>query len=179
MKLLFDFLPVIFFYLTFELFGIYTATIVGMITAALQFFISWVLNRKIEFLYLFMLIIIFVLGGATLILQDDFYIKWKPTFANWLIAGTFLITQWMGSSPLIEKIMGEHVHLPKLIWYRLNLIWVLFFLTLGLINIYVIYNFDTTFWVRFKVIGNFGLVIVFIILQAFYMSSHMENEVKK
>ncbi|MGH8553073.1 MAG: septation protein IspZ, partial [Methylococcales bacterium] len=78
--------------------------------------------------------------------------------------------------PLIERLMGSTLTLPSLIWRRLNLLWVLFFFLLGAANLFVIYRFDTNTWVNFKLFGMFGLMLLFILLQAIYLSRFVSSE---
>lgn len=181
MKLLFDFFPIIAFFITFKLFddqhqGILAATAVVIVATAIQVGITWLRKRKVETLHLVTLALVVVLGGVTLLLKDEIYIKWKPTVVNWLFAVGFLATQFIGDRPLVERMLGGNVELPRAIWTRLNLSWVVFFTIVGIINIYVVYNFDTDTWVNFKLFGLLGLTLAFVIGQAFYMMRHTPND---
>ncbi|TPW12644.1 MAG: intracellular septation protein, partial [Halothiobacillaceae bacterium] len=60
------------------------------------------------------------------------------------------------------------------LWQRLNTSWILFFVILGLINLYVVYNFDTDTWVNFKLFGMFGLTFAFIIIQSLLLGKYMK-----
>ena len=181
MKLLFDFFPIIAFFVTFKLFddphqGILAATGVVIVATCIQVASTWLRHRKVENMHLVTLLLVVVLGGATLILDDQRFIQWKPTVVNWLFALAFLASQFIGKRPLIRRMLGSNVDLPDLIWTRLNLAWVVFFTIVGFINWYVFENFDLATWVDFKLFGMLGLTIVFVIAQAFYMMRHTVDE---
>jgi intracellular septation protein len=136
----------------------------------------WVKHRRFENMHLVTLGLVAVLGGATLWLQDEAFIKWKPTVVNWLFAGVFLGSQFIGHSPIVKRMMGSAIELPEAIWRRLNLAWSGFFVALGFTNLYVIYNFDTDTWVNFKLFGMMGLTLAFVLAQAFWLARHMKPE---
>jgi len=176
MKLLADFFPILLFFVAYKFFGIYIATVVAIGVAFLQVIYTGLRYRRFENMQIITLVLLVVLGGATLWLHDDMFIKWKPTVINWLFAAAFLGSQFIGKQPIIQRMMGGHVELPKGIWTKLNLSWVFFFTLMGLINIYVIYNFSTDIWVDFKLFGMLGLTILFVILQAVYLAKHVKIE---
>lgn len=173
MKQLLDFFPILLFFVAYKLYGIYAATITAIVAAVIQVSLSWFKYRRIEIMHLVSLGIIAVFGGATLVLQDEMFIKWKPTVLNGVFALVFLGSQWIGKKPLIERMMSQHVEVPPVVWRRLNLIWVAFFLMLGAANLVVVYNFDTDTWVNFKLFGLLGLTFVFVLLQSLYLFRYM------
>ena len=181
MKLLFDFFPIIAFFATFKLFedphqGVLAATGVVIVATCIQVGITWLRHRKVENMHLVTLVLVVVLGGVTLMLDDEIFIKWKPTVVNWLFAIAFAVSQFVGERPLIHRMLGANVDLPGSVWTRLNTAWVVFFTVVGFINLYVIYNFDTATWVNFKLFGMLGLTIAFVIAQAFYMVRHTVDD---
>jgi intracellular septation protein len=181
-KLLFDFFPIIAFFVTFKFFddphqGILAATGVVIAATCIQVATTWLRHRKVENMHLVTLVLVVVLGSVTLILDDEIFIKWKPTVVNWLFAVAFIVSQFIGERPLIQRMLGSKVDLSAAIWARLNFAWVVFFTIVGFINLYVIYNYDTETWVNFKLFGMMGLTIAFVIAQAFYMMRHTaDNE---
>ncbi|MCK4704318.1 MAG: septation protein IspZ, partial [Gammaproteobacteria bacterium] len=110
--------------------------------------------------------------------------KWKPTVLNWLFAAVFFISFFIGEKTLVERAMGNQIELPEAIWNRLNIAWVVFFIISGAANLYVAFYYaldmdektrmDT--WVDFKLFGLMGLTLIFIILQAIYLTRHMSEE---
>jgi intracellular septation protein len=125
------------------------------------------------------LVLVLVLGGATLWLQNPNFIKWKPTAVNWLFALGFLGTQLFTNKTLLERMMAEHIQLPDAIWFRLNIAWILFFIISGLANLYVAFNFEEATWVNFKLFGLLGMTIVFIVGQSIYLSKYIEEPPKE
>jgi len=91
---------------------------------------------------------------------------------NWLFGVVFLGSQFIGKRPVVQRMMSHAIELPDAVWTRLNLGWVLFFITMGIVNLYVVYNYDTDTWVNFKLFGMMGLTLAFVILQAFYITRH-------
>ena len=189
MKLFFDFLPIALFFIAYkfgggiyhwdgqeyDIKGIYVATAVMIIASILQVTITWLMTRKVEKSHLITLVLVLVLGGATLWLQNPNFIKWKPTAVNWLFALAFIAAQIFTNKSLLERMMAEHIKLPDNIWFKLNISWVLFFIGSGLANLYVAFNFDEATWVNFKLFGLLGLTIVFIIGQSIYLAKHAEE----
>lgn len=173
MKLLFDFFPILLFFVSFKLFDIYIATAVAIAASFVQLGISWFRTRKVEPMHLITFAIIVVFGGLTLYLQDELFIKWKPTVINWLFGIVFLASQVIGEKTMIERMMGANLVLPYEVWRRLNASWTVFFLLLGAVNLFVIYSFDTATWVNFKLFGMMGLTFLFVILQSIYLSRHI------
>jgi len=124
-------------------------------------------------MHLITLLIIVVFGGLTLYLQDEMFIKWKPTVINWLFGFAFLASQIFGERTFIECMMSTNLTLPQLVWRRLNLSWAVFFIVLGGVNLFVLYTYDTETWVSFKLFGMLGLTFVFVLLQSVYLSRHI------
>ncbi len=181
MKFLFDFLPIILFFIAFKIpqdpqEGIMLATVVAIVVSVGQVSFSWLKHRKVEKMHLITMGLIVVLGGATLIFQDERFIKWKPTVVNWLFAIVFLGSQFVGNKNIIRRMMDEQVVLPDHVWGKLNYAWAIFFFATGCANLYVAFNFPTETWVNFKLFGILGLTVLFVIGQAMYMSRYIEEE---
>ncbi|CAI8246363.1 MAG: putative intracellular septation protein A [Marinobacterium sp. xm-d-530] len=176
MKILLDFLPVIVFFAVYKFTNdILLATAVLIPATLLQMLYSWRVQGKIEKMQLVTLVLVVLLGGATLAFQDKAFIQWKPTIVNWLFAVGFLATQFIGDKTVVERLMGSSMELPKAIWSRLNLAWVAFFIAVGIVNLYVAYNFSEEIWVDFKLFGMLGLTILFIVLQGLYIAKHAKE----
>jgi intracellular septation protein len=139
MKFLFDFFPVILFFVAYKLQGIYAATVVAIGASALQ--VAWVRLRhgRIERMHLVTLGLLLLFGGMTLALRDPTFVMWKPSIVNWLFALVFLGGHFIGDKPLVQRLMGHAVTVPAAVWRRLNLAWVTFFVVSGLVNVYVVY----------------------------------------
>ncbi len=178
MKFLFDFFPVILFFVAFKLSDIFVATGVAIAATVVQ--IGWVLarRRKVSNMQWASLAIIGVFGGATLILRDETFIKWKPSVLYWL-AGVVFIGALAFKTNLVKAVMSEGITLPEPIWTRLCVAWGVFFLFKGTLNLWVAYNFSTETWVNFKLFGGMGLMIAFVIAQALWLSRYIQDEPPK
>lgn len=174
MQLFYEIFPVFLFFLAFKFYGIYVATVVGIVTTFLQVLISRFWLGKWDKKQLITLAVFLVFGGMTLYFHDPIFVKWKPTVIFWLFAISILITHFFTKKPLIQRLM-EHMlqdkgHIPLQIWKRLNLFWALFFIMLGGVNIYVAYFYSNDAWVNFKFYGITSALLVFSVFQAFYLS---------
>ncbi len=176
MKFLFDLFPIILFFVAFKVYGIYVATGVAIAGTFVQIGWVWLRHRKVDNMLWVSLAVIVVFGGATLILQNETFIKWKPTVLYWLFAGTLAISALMFKKNLIRSMMEKQVSLPDPVWGRLLTSWIAFFTVMGVLNLYVAYNFSTDAWVNFKLFGGLGLMLVFVVLQALMMAKHIQEQ---
>ena len=176
MKLLFDLFPIILFFAAYKLADIYVATGVAIAATFAQIGWVWFRKKKVEPMLWVSLGVIVVFGGATLIFQNETFIKWKPTVLYWLFAAVLAGAQLGLRKNLIRVMMGAQIQLPDAVWPRLLWSWVGFFAVMGVLNLWVAYNFDTDTWVNFKLFGGMGLMLAFVIAQALYLSRHMKEE---
>jgi len=174
-KFLADFFPVLLFFAAYKLFDIYVATAVAIAASAVQVGYHWFAHHKVPNTYWLTFGILAVFGGLTIWLQDPTFIKWKPTIINWLFAVVFLGSGMFSKRNLTRRMMEHAIDLPEPVWDRLNVGWVLFFLTMGALNLYVAYNFAEATWVNFKLFGMMGLTILFVLLQSLYLSRHIRH----
>ena len=174
MKLLFDLFPVILFFVAFKFQGIYVAT--GVAIAATIGQVGYVLarGRKVSNMQWMSLVIIVLFGGATLLLRDETFIKWKPSVLYWLAGCVFLGGLAFGTN-LVKAVMSEGIAMPEHAWTKLCVAWGVFFIFKGSLNLWVAYNFDTDTWVNFKLFGGLGLMFAFVIAQALFLSRHMKE----
>src|SRR5687767_15899505 len=131
MKFLFDFFPVILFFIAFKAADIYVAT--GVAIAATFVQVGWVKfkGRRVEPMLWASLAIVAVFGGATLVLQDETFIKWKPTVLYWLFGVVLAASAFVFRRNLIRAMLGKQMALPDAVWSRLNLSWIAFFGVMG------------------------------------------------
>ncbi len=177
MKFLFDFFPILLFFVAYKVYGIFVATAVAIVASCIQVGWFWFKNHRVENMHLITLILIVVLGGATLILQDETFIKWKPTVVNWAFAIAFLGSQFIGKKTFVQRMMESNIRLKTdAIWPRLNMAWVLFFIIMGVVNLLVAFNFSTDIWVNFKLFGMMGLTLIFVFGQGFYLVKYIEMD---
>jgi len=176
MKLLLDFFPIILFFVAFKVWGIYAATAVAIVATVAQIAYLRFKHGKVEPMQWVSLGVIVLFGGATLLAHNDSFIKWKPTVLYWLMGGALLIGQLGFGKNLLRSVMGAQLQLPDAIWLKLNWAWTAFFALMGALNLWVAYHFDTDSWVNFKLFGGMGLMVVFVIAQAIYMSRYLPQE---
>jgi intracellular septation protein len=176
MKLLLDFFPIILFFVAFKIAGIYVATGVAIVATIAQ--IAWLRLRtgKVEPMQWVSLLVIVLFGGATIVAQNDTFIKWKPTVLYWLMAGSLAAGQLFFKKNLLKSLMGSQLELPDTAWRVTNWSWVAFFSVMGVVNLWVAYHFDTNTWVNFKLFGGLGLMVLFILAQALYLGRHVKAE---
>ncbi|MES2354321.1 MAG: septation protein A [Pseudomonadota bacterium] len=199
MKFLFDLFPVIFFFvaykfahgnpegallLTRSLLGpnivstqapILLATAVAIVATFMQ--VGWLLarRRKVDTMLWVSLAIIVVFGGATLIFQNENFIKWKPTVLYWLFAIVLLGGKIVFHRNFIRATLEKQFTVPEPIWNKLNLSWAGFFTAMGFANLYFAFNFPTETWVNFKVFGMSGLMLVFVLFQSVWLAKYIEH----
>jgi len=187
MKLFFDFFPVLVFFVAYYIpddqsQSMYIATAATIVAVIIQVLVFWIIYRRFEKTHLVTLAIILVLGGLTLLLQDKRFFMWKPTAVNWLFAAAFLLSEFIGKKPLIQRMMDHAITIPENIWYTLNRSWIALFIFSGALNLAVAYNFSEVIWVNFKVFGILGLTLLFAVAQALYLANYMtepENSKKE
>jgi intracellular septation protein len=160
-KFFFDLFPVILFFVAFKFFGIYVATAVAIAATVAQ--VTWTKLKH---------------GKVSNMLQDETFIKWKPTVLYWLAGAAFLGALAFGKN-LIKAVMSEGLELPTHVWTKLCVAWGVFFLFKGTLNLWVAYNFPTDTWVNFKLFGGMGLMIAFVIAQALWLAKYLPDDDEK
>jgi len=205
MKLLLDFLPLLLFFATFRLAEghqeaatawanqhlsafvsggtisttqapVLLATLVVIIATLAQVAFTRLSGRKVDKLLWATLVIVVVLGGLTIWLNNEDFIKWKPTVYNWVLAATMLVTQFVFRRNPLKAMLGNQLELPQPVWFRLTLAYIAFFIAIGALNLYVAFHYPTPTWVNFKVFVLTGLLLVFVVVQAFYLGRYMTDQ---
>ena len=177
-KFLFDLFPLILFFLAFRFYDIYTATAVAMAASVAQILWIKLRGKAIETTHWINLTVIVVFGGATLLLQNDAFIKWKPTVLYWVFAAVLLGGRWIFKRNLLQRVMGTQITLEPAIWDKLNLSWAGFFILSGALNLYVAFSgrFTEAQWVNFKVFGLMALMVVFVVAQSVWLGRHIKED---
>jgi len=176
MKFLFDLFPVILFFVAYKFSGIYVATGVAIAATFAQIGWVWFRHRKVDTMLWVSLGLITVFGGATLLLQNPTFIKWKPTVLYWLFSVVLVVSATVMKKNLIRKMLEEQMTLPEPLWARLNLSWAAFFAAMGVANLYVAFNYSEATWVNFKLFGGMGLMIAFIVIQGLFLAKYVEEK---
>ena len=177
MAFLFDFFPILLFFLAYQWKGIFFATGVIIVATAVQVAVQWFRTRTVKPMHLITAVLVFVFGGLTLAIGDEEWIKWKVTVLYWLFAAGFLVAALIPPrKTLVERLLGKEITLPAFVWRRLNVLWIAFFALLGALNLYVMLRFDTDTWVNFKFYGVIGMTLAFVVVQAIYLSRHIDDK---
>jgi len=184
MQLLVDFLPIVLFFTAYFVSkNFFTALIVIMIAAPLAMGAQWLLTKKINKISAGSTVLVVVLGGGALLLDNKMIFLWKPTVFYWVAAAVFLASQYIGSRPIIQRIMAAassesttSIDLTQKQWLTLNLAWVVFFVIAGGLNIFVAYNYPEATWVKFKLFGLLGLTFAFVVAQSFWLAKHAASD---
>ncbi len=179
MKLFLDFFPILLFFAAFKFAGIFAATAIAIVATIAQIAYLKYSTGKVEPMQWISLGVIVVFGGATLISHNDTFIKWKPTVLYWLMGSALTVGQLVFRKNLVKTLMKGQMELPEHAWRFVNWSWVSFFAVMGVLNLWVAYQFDTDTWVTFKLFGGMGLMLVFVIGQALYLSRFMSHESAK
>lgn len=191
MKQLIDFIPLILFFVVYkmdprpmdlggfeyELGGPFSATLVLMLTSIIVYGGMFLKNRTLEKSHMVTVGAVLLFGGMTLAFHDEIFLKWKAPIVNWIFALAFLISQFIGKKPLVQRMMDHVLTLPDDIWLKMNISWVVFFIFLGAANLFVAFTFHNI-WVDFKVFGSLILTFLFVFAQFALISKHIQTEEK-
>ncbi len=151
------------------------ATAIAILATVAQIAYLLLRGRKVDAMLWISLAIITLFGGATIYFHNETFIKWKPTVLYWCFGAALLISQTVFSKNLIRLMMEKQITLPDAIWQRLSLSWAIFFGVMGIVNLYVAYNFSTAAWVNFKLFGFTGLMFTFVIGQSLFLSKYVKD----
>jgi intracellular septation protein len=175
MQMLFEFLPLLAFFVAYKFGGIYVATGVLVAAVVIQASIEWIRRKRVSPMLLTSAGLAVVFGGLTIYLHDPEFIKLKPTLLYWLFSAVFIGSQFIGQKTIPERVLGEALAVPRPLWIRANLLFALFFFALGAVNLYVAKQFSEEHWVYFKFV-MFGALAVFTFAIAFWLASKAPNE---
>jgi intracellular septation protein len=205
MKILFDFLPIMLFFgmfkyaegnkdwaasiatewLGFMVSGgvvgpaeapVLLATVVVIVATLAQILWLKARGRKVDAMLWISLGLVTALGSATIYFHSESFIKWKPTVLYWVMGASLLLGQLVFRKNGIKTLMGAQMSLPDSVWRTVNFSWVAFFAAMGFLNLWVAFNFSTSTWVNFKLFGGMGLMLVFVLAQAFFLNKHIKPD---
>ncbi|MDG1750898.1 MAG: septation protein A [Thalassotalea sp.] len=176
MRAIFEYLPLVIFFVFYKFGDLYWATGSLIVTSAIQILYYVVKKQPIPKRNWIFFGLIAVFGGLTIFFHDDTFIKWKVTIINGIFAIALVVSNSFFNKNLIKELMGESLPLPEKIWGKLNLAWAIFFLVCAILNIYIAYNFSLETWVNFKVFGLMGLTFVFAISTVFALYKYLPQE---
>ena len=175
MQILFDFIPIGLFFVFFKIYDIYVATAVAMLSTIIQIAYMWFRNKKVEKAPIITLVIILVLGGATLFFHNELFIKWKPTVLYWALSIIFIGSILLDKGSLSQRMLSEQIAITEDKWAIVDKMVIIFFLLLGGLNIYIAYSYSTEVWVNFKLFGTLAITLLFCIAVSFYMAKYAQT----
>lgn len=175
MRFLIDFFPIALFVVGYKLHGIYLATAVLMAATVLQSAVIYGIDRRLQTLQKITLVLVLVFGTLTLVLQDERFIKWKPTVLYASMALGLAAALWGWKKNVLHMLLGSQLKLPDAVWARLTLLWIGYFLFMAALNGYVAALYSTETWVNFKLWG-YAFPLVFIVGQGLYVARYLKDE---
>ncbi len=202
MHLFIEFLPVILFFAAYQLYilipvtviepinnvmpftlhagqesdAIYFATLIAILFSGITVLVYYLKHRTYNKNQVITFVLFILFGGATLMLRDPTFIKWKPTVINLIFAFIFLGSRFIGDKLLAQRFLGSAIDAPTHIWNKLNNAWIIFFIAIAAINLYIAYNFSEEIWVNFKLFGMIGLTFAFVIIQVMLLSRYISTK---
>ena len=203
MKFLFDLLPIFLFFVSFKWAEGHKALVAEWMTRHLGFLVSGgvvgqteapvllatvvvivgtlaqivtlkAMRKHVDKMLWAGLAVVVVLGGLTLWFHSELFIKWKPTIIYWLMGAGLLVSEVIMKRDVLSQMMGGQIDAPESVWRRLTWAWVAFLFGMGVLNLYVAFNYSTDLWVTFKMWGSLGLTFAFTLIQGVYLSKHMQ-----
>lgn len=175
MRILLDFFPIALFVATYKLHDIYVGTAVLMAATLVQTGVMYAIDRKLATMQKVTVVLVLLFGTLTLVLQDERFIKWKPTVLYIGMALVLALALWVWKKNLLHMLLGSQLTLPTAVWDRLNTVWVAYFVFMGAINGYVAAYFSTDEWVNFKLWG-YVFPLIFIVGQGLYIARHLKSD---
>ena len=174
MQALAEFAPLVAFFVTYSLRGLYAATAVLMVAMLALLGFDWLRQRRIPPLHAVSAALVLVLGGATLVLHNRLFIQWKPTVLFWLVSVAFIASFWIGERTLtqrfLEPALAGRLAVSPQQWRRVNGASAVFYALLGALNLAVAYGASERTWVYFKLFGLAVLTFAFVALQMLWLS---------
>ncbi len=169
LKFILDFLPLAGFFAGYHFYNLFVATAAIIALTILTLLIIWIIEKKLAMMPLVSGVLVTVFGGLTLLLQDETFIKIRPTIVNCLFAGILLVGVFGYKKPLLKYLLAAAFQLTEEGWLKLSRNWGFFFLFLAVANEIVWRQFPTDFWVNYKVFGVMAMTLAFTVFQMIRM----------
>lgn len=175
MRLLIDFFPIALFVAAYKFQDIYTATAVLMAATLVQTGLIYAIDKRLPTMQKVTLVLVLIFGTLTLVLQNESFIKWKPTVLYVGMALVLGLALWIWKKNFLHMLLGSQLQLPQPVWATLTHMWVAYFVFMGAINAYVAINFTTDEWVNFKLWG-YVFPVLFLVVQGIYIAKHLKQD---
>jgi intracellular septation protein len=176
MQFALEYTPIILFFVAYKLFDIFFATGIAIAASVAVIAYAHFVQKKVSTIQWLSLAIIVVFGGATLLLRDETFIKWKPS----ALYGVLAITLLFGKLALKRDWIGvlfqqANFNAPSHVWTRMTWSWIVFFIGMAALNGYIATNFSLDTWVNFKVWWAMGIFFVFTIANVLLLSKYIAD----
>jgi intracellular septation protein len=162
---------------------IFMAVVAIMVVAPVVLAGQWFMTRQLNKMTAISTGLVVAFGGITLLLKDPVYFYWKPTVFYWAFALVCLGSHFLGEKTIVQRMLqaasktsDTTLELPPQHWRTLNMMWIVYALVSGALNIYVAYNFSEPTWVKFKLFGLLGLTLAFLVIQSIWIASVADQE---
>ena len=176
MQFLLEYAPIILFFVAYKLKDIYFATAVAIAASVLAIAYAWFASKRVSTMQWLSLGIIVVFGGATLLLHDETFIKWKPSALYAAFGLTLLFGKLVMKRDWIQAIFKQaQIEAPDALWSRLTWAWIAFFAFMAALNGYVATTFTLDAWVNFKVWWAMGLFLLFTVGNVAFLAKYMKE----
>jgi intracellular septation protein len=170
MRQFIEFVPVaLFVAVYFTTREIYLATAILMAGVCIQVGFEYYQDKALSKRTIMVFCVVILAGTATLVFQNEVFIKWKPTIVNWLFFLALIGGHLLSKDNLLKKMLGEHLTLPDPVWRNLSHGWALGFFIAGALNLVVAYSYSTDIWVTYKLIGGFALTLSYMVITMVYL----------
>jgi intracellular septation protein len=175
MQMLLEFFPLVAFFVAYKFFGgIYPATATLMVAMVLSLIALRIRSGRMPAIFGASTALVLLMGTATLILRSAQFIQWKPSIFLWLLALAFLASGFVGQQPLAQRLFQTtlpELQLERRDWLKLNFSWVVFGVLAGAGNLLVAFYTSEATWVKVKVFGLTGAMMVFVVAQVLWLQS--------
>jgi len=170
MRQFIEFVPIaLFVAVYFTTRDIYLATAILMAGVCVQVGFEYYQDKTLSKRTMMVFCVVILAGAATLVFQDEVFIKWKPTIVNWVFSVALIGGHLLSRDNLLKKMLGEHLTLPDPVWRNLNYGWALGFFFAGALNLVVAYTYSTDIWVTYKLIGGFAITLSYMVITMVYL----------
>lgn len=171
-----DFIPVVVFFVVYRYYDIYTATLALIISMAALILFQWIHKRTVSKMLLVSGAFAGVLGGITLWQRDPVFLQWKPTIVYWIFAIGLLVSDVFMKQNVFQKALGEAVTAERSAWRALNTLWIIVFAAMGVVNLYVAFNFDMDTWVTFKLYSAVGITVLSLLVTGLFVYRYLSED---
>jgi intracellular septation protein len=176
-KTIIELFPVVFFFVAFKLTNdMFKAIAVLMVCTVLQVGLMKWQKIQIKSIHWFSAGSVIILGGISIYIHNPMFLKWKFSVFEWCLGAAILIGQFAFNKNMLKLLLGQELNLTEAVWKKLGLMWAAFFIFLGTLNIYIVYQYDDAVWVNFKTYGSLGLFVAFMLAQSLWVSRHMQDD---